>query len=122
MKFLFPNPYNIYLHDTPEKSLFSKDRRTFSHGCVRLQQPFEFAYNLLKTQEEWPEEFFNAQLTTGMEISVNLEEPVPVHLIYRTATVPTDGRINFRSDIYGRDQLIWQALSSQGVALQTVRG
>jgi murein L,D-transpeptidase YcbB/YkuD len=122
VKFLFPNPYNIYLHDTPEKSLFSKDRRTFSHGCVRLQQPFEFAYNLLKTQEEWPEEFFNAQLTTGMEISVNLEEPVPVHLIYRTATVPTDGRINFRSDIYGRDELIWQALSSQGVALQTVRG
>ena len=122
VKFLFPNPYNIYLHDTPEKSLFSKDRRTFSHGCVRLQQPFEFAYNLLKTQEEWPEEFFNAQLTTGMEISVNLVEPVPVHLIYRTATVPTDGRINFRSDIYGRDQLIWQALSSQGVALQTVRG
>ena len=122
VKFLFPNPHNIYLHDTPEKSLFSKDRRTFSHGCVRLQQPFEFAYNLLKAQEQWPEEFFNAQLTTGMEISVNLKEPVPVHLIYRTATVPTDGRINFRSDIYGRDQLIWQALSSQGVALQTVRG
>ena len=122
VKFLFPNPHNIYLHDTPEKSLFSKDRRTFSHGCIRLQQPFEFAYNLLKTQEQWPEDFFKAQLTTGMEISVNLVEPVPVHLIYRTATVPADGRINFRSDIYGRDLQIWQALAGQGVALQPVRG
>ena len=122
VKFMFPNRHNIYLHDTPEKQLFSKDRRTFSHGCIRLQQPFAFAHALLEPQTTNPKVFFEAQLMTQMEITINLVDPIPVHLIYRTAVAPADGRVNFRNDIYGRDAQIWQALASQGVVLASVRG
>ncbi len=122
VKFMFPNKYNIYLHDTPAKSLFSREVRAYSHGCIRLNDPFDFAYALLARQEADPQGFFQAQLRTGRETRVNLVEPVPVHIIYRTAFTDARGNLNFRRDIYGRDARIWDALQKAGVSLGDVRG
>jgi murein L,D-transpeptidase YcbB/YkuD len=122
VKFMFPNPYNIYLHDTPSKSLFNRNVRAFSHGCIRLKDPFDFAYALLARQENDPKAFFQSLLLTGEEATVNLKQPVPVHIMYRTAITSPDGPIQFRRDIYGRDERIWGALSREGVALRSVSG
>ena len=122
VKFMFPNPYNIYLHDTPAKSLFGRNVRAFSHGCIRLNDPFDFAYALLAVQESNPEAFFQAKLNTGAEVRVNLEQPVPVHLVYRTAFTNVTGNLQFRRDVYGRDARIWDALAREGVAVNAVRG
>lgn len=122
VKFMFPNKYNIYLHDTPAKSLFSREVRAFSHGCVRLNEPFEFAYALLAKQVADPVSFFQARLQSGQNTRVNLDEPVPVHLIYRTAYTDAKGRVKFRSDVYGRDAQVFRALQNAGVALTSVQG
>lgn len=117
VKFIFPNKYNIYLHDTPAKNLFSRETRAFSHGCIRLADPFDFAYALLAKQESNPKGFFHKTLDTGREAFVPLKKQVPVHIIYRTAVSPAKGRINFRRDIYGRDAKIFAALSKAGVEI-----
>jgi murein L,D-transpeptidase YcbB/YkuD len=122
VKFIFPNPYNIYLHDTPAKNLFSLDSRAFSHGCVRLAEPFEFAYALLAKEMANPEEFFQEQLATGEEQHVFLETSVPVHIIYRTAFTNAGGQMHYRRDVYGRDNEIWEALAKAGVALRAIQG
>ena len=122
VKFMFPNRHNIYLHDTPAKSLFGREKRDFSHGCIRLNDPFDFAYHLLAKQERDPVGFFKAELGTGKESYVYLDQPVPVHIVYRTAFTEAKGNVQFRRDVYGRDQKIWQALSDAGVALRAVRG
>ena len=117
VKFMFPNKYNIYLHDTPAQNLFTHTVRTYSHGCIRLDDPHEFAYNLLARQEADPVGYFNRILNSGAETRVNLKEPVPVHLIYRTAFTQAKGQMNYRRDVYGRDARIWQALANAGVRL-----
>lgn len=117
VKFMFPNRYNIYLHDTPAKSLFGREIRDFSHGCVRLNDPFDFAYALLSRQTDDPVGFFQAKLRTRIETRVNLETPIPVHIVYRTAFTSAKGRLNFRRDVYGRDARIFDALISAGVVL-----
>ena len=122
VKFMFPNKHNIYLHDTPQKNLFSREVRAFSHGCIRLAQPFEFAYALLAKQEEDPKAFFHRVLNTGKETKVILEQKVPVHLIYRTAYIGPKGEVQYRRDVYGRDGKIWEALQKAGVALPDVQG
>ncbi|WP_084863879.1 L,D-transpeptidase family protein [Salibaculum halophilum] len=122
VKFMFPNRHNIYLHDTPQKSLFSRSTRTFSHGCIRLNEPFEFAYTLLAPQTNDPEGFFHSRLDTGRETRVDLETPVPVHIVYRTAFTHTNGKLNFRDDVYGRDARIWRALVDAGVAIRALGG
>ena len=122
VKFMFPNKYNIYLHDTPHKNLFSREVRAFSHGCIRLAQPFEFAYALLARQTEDPQAFFHRILKSGKETKVDLEQQVPVHIIYRTAYVTGKGRAEFRRDVYGRDAKVWDALQRAGVALPGVQG
>lgn len=122
VKFMFPNRHNIYLHDTPAKNLFGREVRAYSHGCVRLADPFDFAYTLLARQTRNPEQYFQNILATGKETRVDLNDPVPVHLIYRTAFTTPKGRTHFRRDIYGRDTKIWNALSQAGVALRAVRG
>jgi len=122
VKFMFPNKYNIYLHDTPAKSLFSREVRAYSHGCIRLNDPFDFGYALLAKQEADPKGYFQSQLRTGREARVNLKEPVPVHIIYRTAFTDARGNLNFRRDIYGRDARIWDALQKAGVELNLVQG
>ncbi|WP_372603948.1 murein L,D-transpeptidase [Actibacterium sp.] len=122
VKFMFPNRYNIYLHDTPAKSLFGRESRAFSHGCVRLNDPFDFAYALLSKQESDPVGYFKSVLATGKETQVDLKQHVPVHIIYRTALTDAKGRIQFRRDVYGRDALIFDALAKAGVALRSVQG
>ncbi|MEM9969138.1 MAG: L,D-transpeptidase family protein [Pseudomonadota bacterium] len=122
VKFMFPNRHNIYLHDTPAKNLFSRDVRAFSHGCIRLAQPFDFAYTLLAAQTDSPVEDFQTILKTGRETQVDLEEHVPVHIIYRTAVTNARGHTEYRADVYGRDARIWDALSKAGVALEGVQG
>lgn len=122
VKFLFPNKYNIYLHDTPTKQLFDREVRAFSHGCIRLGEPFEFAYTLLAKQTDDPQGEFARYLDTGREAGVRLEQQVPVHLVYFTAYPTARGEISYRRDIYGRDGRIFDALSEAGVELYGVQG
>ena len=122
VKFMFPNRHNIYLHDTPHKKLFGRDVRAFSHGCIRLNDPFDFAYALLARQEADPQGFFKDRLSTGRETTVELEQHVPVHLVYRTALTTAKGTTQFRRDIYGRDAKIWKALERAGVSLGGLQG
>ena len=122
VKFMFPNKYNIYLHDTPSKSLFLRNKRDFSHGCIRLQQPFDFAYALLAKQEADPKTFFHKILDTRRQTQVKLKKKVPVHIIYRTAFTQAKGPMQYRNDVYGRDARIWDALQKAGVSLSAVRG
>lgn len=121
VKFMFPNKYNIYLHDTPSKSLFGREARAFSHGCVRVHKPFDFAYALLKAQESNPEAFFQGALRSGRERRVDLRQPMPVHLVYYTAWVDAKGRAHYRNDVYDRDARIFSALNEAGVSLRSVR-
>jgi len=122
VKFLFPNKYNIYLHDTPSKSLFNKETRAFSHGCIRVGQPFDLAYVLLAKQASDPQAEFRRHLQSGQESTIALKEPVPVHLVYFTAWPTPKGRIEYRRDVYGRDGRIFDALVKAGVVLRAVQG
>ena len=115
VKFMFPNPYAIYLHDTPSRSLFGRTVRAFSHGCVRLQDPRDFAYALLAAQEIDPVSYYQQIRRSGRETHVSLLSPIPVHLVYRTAFTSVDGRMNYRNDIYGRDGRLYDALIRAGV-------
>jgi murein L,D-transpeptidase YcbB/YkuD len=122
VKFMFPNKHNIYLHDTPQKALFKREIRAYSHGCIRLQQPFDFAYTLLEPQESAPKAFFHKTLNTSRETRVDLDQPIPVHIIYRTAYTEAKGPVQYRRDIYGRDAKIWNALTNEGVVLASHQG
>ena len=121
VKFMFPNPYNIYLHDTPSKSLFDKEIRAFSHGCIRVSAPFDLAYVLLTPQSDDPEGLFESYLTGGRESVLNFAAPIPVHLVYFTAWPNDQGMINYSADIYGRDAAIFEALAAAGVVLPGVQ-
>ena len=120
VKFMFPNKHNIYLHDTPAKSLFDRSTRAYSHGCVRVHRPFELAYTLLARQTGDPKGLFHSKLNSGRETQVNLKTPVPVHLTYRTVWVDAKGGVHYRDDIYGRDGRIFGALANAGVALRSI--
>ncbi|MCP5036482.1 MAG: L,D-transpeptidase family protein [Rhodobacteraceae bacterium] len=122
VKFMFPNPHNVYLHDTPAKSLFQRDVRAFSHGCIRLHQPFDFAYALLARQSDDPVSEFQAVLKTGRLTQIKLEQPIPVHLVYRTAIMPAKGNAHYRNDVYGRDGRIFAAMLNAGVVLRSFEG
>ena len=117
VKFMFPNRYNIYLHDTPSKSLFAREVRAFSHGCIRLQDPFDFGYALLSVQSGDPKGEFHRALNSGVETVIPLDKHVPVHLIYRTAVTKPTGGMTYRRDIYGRDAKILAALVGKGVVI-----
>ncbi len=103
VKFLFPNTRNIYLHDSPAKSLFAKSKRAFSHGCIRLEHPDLLARALLEKNSEWTETRIESTLTRGARQQVNLDETVPIYLAYFTVRVLDDGNVAFFEDIYGRD-------------------
>ncbi len=122
VKFMFPNRYNIYLHDTPAKSLFAREKRDFSHGCIRLQQPFDFAYALLAPQTDDPVGEFQAALNSGRNTRIDITPPVPVHLVYRTAVMPARGKAQYRRDVYGRDAKIFRALQDAGVEIAVLDG
>jgi murein L,D-transpeptidase YcbB/YkuD len=108
VKFLFPNSFNIYFHDTPAKSLFGKDKRAFSHGCIRLSEPEKMANYLLRNNPEWTPEKINDAMYSGKEQFVRLKKAVPVIITYYTAWVDDNGQLNFRDDIYTHDQKLAQ--------------
>ena len=110
IKFVFPNEFGVYLHDTPSKRLFAKSVRSFSHGCIRLEKPLDLAEYLLKGSPNWTREKILAEIGTGKEQIIRLPEPVDIHILYLTAWVDEDGRLNFRDDIYGRDARLDKSL------------
>ena len=122
VKFMFPNPHAIYLHDTPQRHLFSREVRAYSSGCVRLYDPHDFAYVLLARQVSDPETYFQRILRSGEQTIVPLDKPIPVHIVYRTAFTEPKGRTQFRRDIYGRDARIWEQMQNAGVSLRAVQG
>ena len=103
VKFLFPNSFNIYFHDTPAKSLFSQDKRAYSHGCIRLSDPLKMAETLLKDNSQWPEDKIMTAMNSGNEQFVKIKDPIPVFITYYTAWVDDNGLLNLRDDIYKRD-------------------
>jgi murein L,D-transpeptidase YcbB/YkuD len=114
VKFFLPNPYSVFIHDTPAKSLFNHAARAFSHGCVRLEKPFELATYLLADQPEWTGHGMGiaAMLDQANDKWVNPTEPIPIHMVYWTAWVDSKDTVNFRRDIYRRDQHLSLALES----------
>ncbi|MFC5283494.1 murein L,D-transpeptidase [Pedobacter alpinus] len=104
VKFLFPNSYNTYLHDTPAKSLFGETSRAFSHGCIRVEEPIKLANFLLRNDAAWTPEKINSAMKSGGETYVTLKNKVPVFIAYFTAFVGQDEKLNFRKDIYDLDE------------------
>lgn len=104
VKFLFPNSHNIYFHDSPAKSLFNTDKRSYSHGCVRLKEPAKLAEYLLNDTAKWNTEAIREAMTSKNENPVRLEKSIPVMLTYFTAWVKGAEGMNFREDIYGHDE------------------
>ncbi len=104
VKFKFPNRFNVYLHDTPTQSLFAKPARAYSHGCIRIEKPVELATYLLRHDPKWTQERILGTMARGVERRVNLLQPIPVHMVYRTVWADEDGTVQFRPDIYGHDR------------------
>ena len=121
VKFMFPNPYAIYLHDSPARQLFGTTVRTHSSGCVRLNDPEAFAYELLSRQTDDPAQLYQSTLRRGNLQRIYLDEPVPIHLVYRTAFTSVDGEMNYRDDVYGRDARLYEALRAAGVESEAGR-
>lgn len=113
IKFLFPNEYNIYLHDTPSKSLFERDTRSFSHGCIRLSDPEKLALFLLKSEKGWDKKELDKVWSKGKEKYIVLKKTVPVFIAYFTAWVDREGKLNFRDDIYQHDALMAKLLMEE---------
>ena len=115
IKFMFPNQFNVYLHDTPAKSLFSRAVRSFSHGCIRVENPPALAEVVFKGLDGWSLDKINAAIASEKRQTVNLKQSLPVHLTYLTAWVNKDGSVHFRDDIYGRDERLMKALERSHV-------
>lgn len=106
VKFLFPNSFDIYFHDTPSKSLFNKDKRAYSHGCIRLSDPVKMANYVLRNQPEWTPEKIDEAMNSEEEKAVRVKDPIPVLITYYTAWVDENGVLNFRDDIYSHDVVV----------------
>jgi murein L,D-transpeptidase YcbB/YkuD len=103
VKFMFPNEHNVYLHDTPADSLFSRVGRAYSHGCVRVEEPEALAQYVLRNQDEWTPANIKRAMYSGNERYVKLPTPIPVHIVYFTAWVDDNGGLHFQDDVYGYD-------------------
>jgi murein L,D-transpeptidase YcbB/YkuD len=114
VKFLFPNNYEIYLHDTPNKSDFAKKDRTISHGCIRVARPELLAQYLLKDQSDWNAQRIQQAMNSGKEQKVEVKKQTPVQISYYTAWVDKNGRMNFRNDIYKLDERTSKKMFQQG--------
>ncbi|MCL2457274.1 MAG: L,D-transpeptidase family protein [Desulfobulbus sp.] len=120
IKFLFPNPYHVYLHDTPSKSLFGRTQRAFSHGCIRVQNPLELARLILANDPGNPitVEKMDQILASGKTTTVILKQPLPIYLMYWTTNV-RDGKVMFKPDLYNRDEGILAALNAPPSRLES---
>jgi L,D-transpeptidase YcbB len=103
-KFLFPNPYDVYVHGTNKRSLFARGERFFSSGCVRVPDPLGLAAQVLKDDPKWSPARIDQVVKAGKNVVVPLGKPLPVHLVYDTAWVDESGAAQFRKDVYGRDE------------------
>ena len=111
VKFIFPNSYNIYMHDTPEQTFFSKSRRDFSHGCIRLERPADLAVWVLRRNSgDWNLERVRAAMNGSATQQINLARPIPVLIVYGTVIVTEDGTVHFYDDIYGHDATLEKVL------------
>ncbi len=110
LKFMLPNKFDVYLHDTPSKRLFSENVRTFSHGCIRIEKPIELGEYVLRDATLWTREKLLAAIKQGTEQEVLIPHPVNVHFLYLTAWVDEGGAVQFRNDIYARDRRLDEAL------------
>jgi murein L,D-transpeptidase YcbB/YkuD len=109
VKFMFPNRHAIYLHDTPQKSLFNSDSRAYSHGCVRVQNPRDLATHILG----WSEQKVAATIASGNHTPVKMSKKLPVHLTYFTAWTDENGNLSYFQDIYKRDRYLAKALDAE---------
>jgi murein L,D-transpeptidase YcbB/YkuD len=103
VKFMFPNQFNVYLHDTPADSLFRAEDPAFSHGCIRVEKPIQLAQFVLRQAPEWTLERIHGAMLDDASKTVSLPEPIPVHIVYWTVWVDPDGSLQFRNDVYGLD-------------------
>ncbi len=110
VKFMFPNRFSVYLHDTPSRELFAEDARAFSSGCIRLERPLDLAEYLLANDPAWSRPAIERAVAAGREQTVSLSRPMPVHLLYWTVWVDDAGVLQFRDDIYGRDRPVLEEL------------
>jgi len=113
IKFIFPNKFSVYLHDTPSQALFDRTSRDFSSGCIRIEKPIDLAEYLLSDDPRWGRERILESIKSGDTLTIRLPEPFPVHLQYWTAWVDRSGTVHFREDIYGRDQELYPALTKR---------
>jgi murein L,D-transpeptidase YcbB/YkuD len=113
VKFSFPNTSNIYLHSTPSKGLFNRDRRDFSHGCIRVQDPRKLAEWVLADNGDWPRERIAQMMDGTATKTINIKKPIPVYILYSTVMADPDGKISFFEDIYGHDRTL-QVLLARG--------
>jgi len=111
VKFEFPNQYDVYMHGTPAKELFSRSRRDFSHGCIRVEDPVKLASWVLQGMPEWTEESIRAAMNGETTMEVKLEKPIPVLIFYSTAVVLEGEEPHFFGDIYGLDAELERALA-----------
>jgi murein L,D-transpeptidase YcbB/YkuD len=105
VKFLFPNPFDVYVHDTPANRLFARPSRAFSHGCIRVEKPETLAGYVLRDQPEWDAQRISLAMGLGTERHVKLIRKIPVHIVYFTAWVDDSGHLQFAPDIYKYDHL-----------------
>jgi murein L,D-transpeptidase YcbB/YkuD len=110
IKFMFPNKYNVYLHDTPGKGLFSRNIRSFSHGCIRVEKPLDLAEYLLSDNPVWSRDEILSVIEKRETRIVHLPKAIRIHLLYLTAWADEQGTLQFRNDIYGRDEQLYMAL------------
>lgn len=122
IKMMFPNEFDVYLHDTPSKNLFNRANRSFSHGCIRVEHPFDVADMILRLTgtTDWPRARVDEVLASGQRTVVRLKKPIPIHISYVTSFVADDGTVNFRSDIYGRDRKLATAMRASRVKWDAV--
>jgi L,D-transpeptidase YcbB len=113
VKFMFPNNYNVYIHDTPSRGYFARDDRAMSSGCIRIEKPFKLAELLLADSPEWTSEKIHDAMQQNREQTATLKTPVDVLLLYLTAWTDGNGRVQFRKDIYMRDELVLKALNQK---------
>ena len=113
IKFMFPNKFAVYLHDTPQRGLFKRASRNFSSGCIRIEKPVELAKYLLQNDPQWPDQKITGTIESGVTTVVRIKDPIPVHLLYWTAWVTETGTVHFGNDIYDRDPPLSKALKAK---------
>jgi L,D-transpeptidase YcbB len=122
VKFIFDNPYEVYLHDTNDRSLFERSNRFLSHGCVRVSHAIELAKQLLKMDPNWPEQRIDEAVESGRNIRIDLLRPIPIHIVYDTMWIDDAGIVQFRDDVYGLDRRSLEVRTTGSTAVSSSCG